>query len=248
MLREEYYKNNPLIQVTFQIRFNTILELMTSVPALFQKKLGINYVYHEVRDVEFSSLGVGTSPVRYSFSSASGDIPHEVILCPDYLQVLTKNYKNFPQFLDHIQHAVKAFQDSYPEVNNIKRIGFMYQNIIIKEKLGIEDDWKDLLNKDLAPELFEGFPVSGLQSFTKIYQLKEGEYNFLCKNGLIEVVNQITQDKTHGYNIDIDGCLMEETSCAEIIRHVREIRTVNKRLFRCFITDKLHKLLQPTKD
>lgn len=246
MPTEEYYKKNPLTQVTFQIRFNKILELVNEVPASFQKNLGLDYIYNESGSVEITGLGLGTPTKLHSFTITTNDRSYVIILCSDYLQILTNTYKNFASFLPYIEHAINMFKESYPAIRTVNRIGFMYQNLITREKLEIDKNWKALLSEKLTPELYDGFPVSDFLSFTKIYNLQKSGYQFTCRNGLVDVINQNSSEKSQGYFIDIDGYLTGEIKYESILQHVKEIRKTNKWLFRQFITDELHSYLLPT--
>jgi|688.fasta_scaffold179057_2 uncharacterized protein (TIGR04255 family) len=248
MSEDYYYKKNPLIQVTFQIRFNRILDLLKSPPVDFQKNLGISdFDYSEIKNISLLPDGfTPTEATLHRFTSNKGeDNVFNVDLCADYLNVATSSYINFASFQSSIEQGLKALERSYP-IKKFSRLGFMYQNLIIREEIDLEQyEWKELLNKELAPELFEDFPVKNLYSFLKVYSLKESEYNFTCKNGLVDVINQRNQERTQGYNIDIDGYVLGDYTYDTALYHTRKIRAINKQLFRQFITTKLHECLQP---
>lgn len=87
----------------------------------------------------------------------------------------------------------------------------------------------------------------GLKSFIKTYSLEKDLYRFTVKNGLIDVSKKDNPAEiTQGYMIDIDGFVDTEHTYDSILPHTRQIREQDKKFFRGFITDELHKLLDPT--
>ncbi len=241
-----YYEKNPLIQVTFQVRFTKILSLVTGVPSDFQinlkKLLDVkNLDYSEERDILLNSSSIFPTPApNFIFIDKQNSV--SIKICSDYLQIYSSKYKHFNDFKHYIEASLEAFKLSYH--NQIyTRIGFMYQNLIIKEDLEL-DNWEDILSRELTP-MFTKLPIGNLDNFTNILNIKSENYQFTCRTGLADTTNSQDNKTTKGYIIDIDGFTTGEYDHESILQHTKHIRECNKKLFRGFITDELHTKLIP---
>jgi uncharacterized protein (TIGR04255 family) len=246
-----YYKENPLIQVAFQVRFNTILKIVQVVPSEFQSELirllhRKNIQYSLERSILINpEQGIQLNePHVHVFTDAVRKV--SIKLSPDYLQVVSSNYESFDlSFKKYVEASLEALRIAYDD-QLYTRIGFMYQNLIIREKLGLSD-WKEVLTEKSAPEIFEELPLGALNSFTKILNIVDGEYQYNCRTGLVEAQDRIDNGKYQGYIIDIDGFTLGEFEHESIFQHIETIRRSNKQLFRRFITDELHQKLSSVK-
>ena len=63
MNKRAKYKNCPLVEVIFQLRFPTILSINTKQPAEFQEKIRIDYPYYDegIEEQNESPLPMGNS-------------------------------------------------------------------------------------------------------------------------------------------------------------------------------------------
>lgn len=250
-MEDLYYKENPLIQVAFQVRFNTILKIVQVVPSEFQAQL-IKLLHR--KNIQYSlernflinpEQGLQLNePQVHVFTDVARKV--SVKLSPDYLQVVSNNYESFDLSLKkYIEASLEAFRIAYDD-QLYTRIGFMYQNLIIKEKLGLSD-WKEVLTQKSAPEIFEQLPFGNLNSFTKILNIIDGDYQYNCKTGLVDAQDMSDNKKYQGYIIDIDGFTLGEIGNESVFQHIESIRGSNKKLFRRFITEQLHKKLSSVK-
>ena len=140
------YAKNPLLEVSFEVQFPTILAINSQEPSEFQEKIRDDFPNYKVERVQKSDVylmpnGIAPGIVdeigkNYIFISLDGK--HRIILSSSKLIVSTLEYKRWEQFEPVIRNTVKNFIDIYrPKV--FLRIGLRYVAAITKEDLGLED-------------------------------------------------------------------------------------------------------------
>ena len=124
------YKNCPLVEVIFQLRFPTILSINTKQPAEFQEKIRRDYPYYDEGIEEQNELLLNANGKaaqvktnqnkNYSFISI--DETYKVNLTSTFIAISTRKYTQWEEFSVKVEQVVKAFQEVY-EVPFYTRIG-----------------------------------------------------------------------------------------------------------------------------
>lgn len=132
-LLEEFFPNNFLIRVAFEIRFPADLTMKDKINN-FQGKIKENFpVYEErytvkfpVQDTEKGNL------INYAFKN---DINESEIYLNAYsiFGLSTKNYPSFKDFLNIFLENLKIFKDTF-KIESTTRLGMRYINNIPLEK------------------------------------------------------------------------------------------------------------------
>lgn len=153
------YRSNPLVEVIFQARFPRILTIEVEPPVEFQKRVITEYPIYEQRNVfqiVFAPMPEGRPPASevsgrmHTFSSK--DRVWTVTLVGDYFAISTNRYLRWEDFRRRIEAALKIALEVY-RLQIFGRVGLRYQNVISREKLGLEDcKWSDLLQGHIAGE------------------------------------------------------------------------------------------------
>ncbi|WP_343565500.1 TIGR04255 family protein [Kiloniella sp. b19] len=149
------FEPNPLVEVVFQARFTSLLEIETEIPVVFHEKIRDLYPLfssNSVVDVEINSTDLSKQNFnqarRYEAKSIDGN--WQIVLTSDFLAVLTKAYDNWSEFKSHVDLALAAFFSVYKPAQ-FTRIGLRYIDQISKESYGLQNEtWKDLLQPHVA--------------------------------------------------------------------------------------------------
>ena len=130
------YKNCPLVEVIFQLRFPTILSINTKQPAEFQEKIRRDYPYYDEGIEEQNELLLNANGKaaqvktnqnkNYSFISI--DETYKVNLTSTFIAISTRKYTQWEEFSVKVEQVVKAFQEVY-EVPFYTRIGLRYRGL-----------------------------------------------------------------------------------------------------------------------
>ena len=115
------YKNCPLVEVIFQLRFPTILSINTKQPAEFQEKIRRDYPYYDEGIEEQNELLLNANGKaaqvktnqnkNYSFISI--DETYKVNLTSTFIAISTRKYTQWEEFSVKVEQVVKAFQEVY---------------------------------------------------------------------------------------------------------------------------------------
>jgi uncharacterized protein (TIGR04255 family) len=142
------YKNSPLKEVIFQLRFPTILAINAKEPVEFQERLRDEYpLYSDNIEQNKERLPNGeineTQSHRYQFVSADGQ--YMVSMSSSFIALSTLNYTRWEEFREKIKSVVTMFQDVY-RTNIFVRIGLRYKDVITKTRYGFSGKhWNELV-------------------------------------------------------------------------------------------------------
>ena len=144
MNKRAKYKNCPLVEVIFQLRFPTILSINTKQPAEFQEKIRRDYPYYDEGIEEQNELLLNANGKaaqvktnqnkNYSFISI--DETYKVNLTSTFIAISTRKYTQWEEFSVKVEQVVKAFQEVY-EVPFYTRIGLRYIDVIQRSVLNL---------------------------------------------------------------------------------------------------------------
>lgn len=244
------YAKNPLIEVSFQVRFPRFLTIETEPPSEFQKLVIGQFPIYEQRQVFQFSISVGAGPERsevhgkmHAFQSA--DRNATITLASDSLAVSCSRYSSWEDFLPLVTRALDAFHRTY-RLPIFTRVGLRYVNVIAREDLGLSDrPWSDLLQSYIAgaflgPSLSETDFLAKTTILTA--KLSDGDH-VLLRHGLV------TQNETKkiAYLIDSDFYNEEQRDAGldTTLAVAGRLHTNSGRLFRWCISDTLHVAMDP---
>jgi uncharacterized protein (TIGR04255 family) len=248
------YARNPLVDVSFEVRFPKFLPIESEVPADFQKLIIGDYPQYEQRSLVQITLASGATEGSVPASETpgrrhvfmSGDTMWQVALSSDVLKVSTKSYERWEGFKDRSARALSAFLRIYqPAV--FTRVGLRYQDIIRPAKLGLEGvPWNRLLQPHIAGEFVGGvLPDRDFvnRQTTTMMRLGDGELLRL-RHGLL----QHRETKEMGYLID-SYFYDQNQRTADLngtLDTAERLHRNSDGLFRWCITQQLHDAMGPT--
>ena len=248
-----------MTRVLCQLRFPAILRIDKEPPADFQEKLRHQFpLFQEANDTanlqlpenlariipsDMLDLMAARSNPRFQFMSK--DKVWIISLTREFVAVETTKYTCWEEFRGYLELLLNALVEVYKPAF-MTRIGLRYRNVINRKALGQEDAaWRELLadfvlgplavNKMMnkVTEHHGGFSIQldGMGDFVHIQQ------------GL--TIDNSTDSSDIMYLLDYDFHSNEETEAGNVISKLNEYNSLNRRLFRWCITDKLHDAMGP---
>lgn len=252
------YRKNPLKQVICQIRYPAILKIDVGLPADFQEIIRKEFpIYQENNEIsnlqlpenvmqavpkEMLEMLGGAGNRRFQFKTQDGN--WGITLTKDFIALETSNYSNWEEYRKYLEIALNAFVKIY-EPSFLTRIGLRYVNVIDRPALGLEDcSWYELL----ADFILGGLAVAEIRDEilehkgSMIVQLEH-------KEDLVRIQHGFVQDNSNPLNImyllDNDFYTTNETEVNNVIDKLNNFNTLNRRLFRRCIKDRLHISMEP---
>jgi uncharacterized protein (TIGR04255 family) len=243
------YAKNPLIEVSFQLRFPRFLTIETEPPSEFQRLVIGQFPIYEQRQVIQFSINLGgqeRSDVHgkmHVFHSA--DRNATITLASDSLAVSCSRYKSWEDFHPLVTQALDAFHRTY-RLPILTRVSLKYTNVIARDDLGLSGHlWSALLQPYIAgaflgPSLSEVDFVAKTSVLTM--KLPDGDH-VLLRHGLV------TQNETKeiAYLIDSNFYNEEQRNAGldATLAVASRLHTNSGRLFRWCISDTLHAAMDP---
>ncbi len=253
------YKKNPLKQVICQIRYPAILKIDVGMPADFQEIVRKEFPIFQENNVlanlqlpenfmqavpqEMLSMLGGGGNRQFQFKTQ--DESWVISLTKDFIALETSNYSNWEEYRKYLEFALNALVEIY-KPSFLTRIGLRYINVIDREALGLENcSWHELL----ADFILGGLATSEIRdeitehSGSTIVQL---ENNL----GLVRIKHGFVQDNSKNpsnimYLLDNDFYSTKETEVNNVLDKLDNFNTLNRRLFRWSIKNRLHDALEP---
>jgi uncharacterized protein (TIGR04255 family) len=247
------YGKNPLTTVSFQANFGRLLEIDTVLPANFQKGIIAEYPLLEERDVYRITIeqrpnepvSTPTDSKGRIYDFLSSDKTWKVTLASDYIALSTSKYEKWEAFQGKLRIVLEQFFLAYT-VPLFVRIGLRYQNVIDRDKLGLETvPWHDLLRPHIAGEFGDtSIPEDKYTSRQASFRLNLGDKDFaLVTHGLVRnrTTNQLGYRLEGDYsNIAPGGAEIDAT-----LNTAYRLNGYSGRVFRWAITDRLHEAMEP---
>lgn len=248
------YEYNPLIEVTAQIRFPTILKITSQQPVDFQDRVRFEYPIFEASrnlqiPVEVSNLLTQFSPniasdLTYQFKSE--DLSCQLSLDKNSITLVTNKYERYEKFIEKFKNTVEIFENIY-NPSFYSRISLRYRDLIIRSKLNIpEKKWNELIPKHIASELYTPELEESIINFIKNLKLQTdfGQVNF--NHGLVQVKDTEKNLDELAYLLDADFFTQKKLERGENVWSTfdKANRTA-RNLFRWSITKELHNAMRP---
>ena len=244
------YRTNPLLDVTCELRFPTILRIEAETPATYQESIRAKFpLFAEGNTDPVPGMpdelrkhlppGFGAREKRYQFQSEDKKLA--TTLSRSSLVLMTTDYEEWKRFRETLNELLAAFCAAY-EPLHFTRIGLRYKNVIDRDKLNLHNvPWSDLLENHIAAEFTR--PEISTHIETALRQLgvrlDTGEAHIrhgLCTTG---------DSKEYCYLIDADFFLNSKTEVTNAIDVLNKLHQEAGRFFRWCINDRLHDALGP---
>ncbi len=228
------YEAAPLVVAAVQILFPRLLEFEQQVPVAFQKAVASKFPDVEVRE------GKKDQKI-YDFSTV--DNRTNIALTHDALHVSTSSYTKWEDFREYVDHAFNSLRDVY-NTQIITRIALRYQNLIVREAIGLDNvEWKELITPH-AVGILSAAPTSEVLQYAAeaVISLERGSLKL--RYGLAE--NET--DAQIGFLIDCEVFdeTRKEVSSSNVLGQLDEYHCEAGRAFRWCISDRLHAALRPS--
>ena len=152
----EIYRDNPLEEVIFQLRFPTILSITSGPPAKFQEQIRDEYPWYaqqgpadlpdvpsELREM-IQGFGMPQLPFTYQFETENRT--RTISLAQDAVSVQERQYHQWLDFRKEIQRTEGILREIYAPAF-YTRIGLRYRDVLDRSHYGLETiPWSELLN------------------------------------------------------------------------------------------------------
>lgn len=238
------------------MRFPTILKIEAEKPAGLQDKLRDSFPNYQER-TEFAAIvppeiiqllpqeviqSLKPSSKVYDFLSHDSELV--VSLAVNFVALTANKYTSWEDYFGTLKSILNSLIEEY-NPSHFTRLGLRYRNLIEKEKLGLaECSWSDLLNVALVrefatPELAEEIVNVG---HGMLLRLGPGQERVQIQHGL--ALDPDTGEEV-GYFIDSDFFVEEVTNVDAASDRLVKFNQHNGRLFRWFITERLHDAMGP---
>ena len=249
--RRERYLKNPLVEVIFQLRFPTILNINSQPPVEFQERIREYYPFYteqtENQEEYVISPQLGPQITNRSNSKnhnfISADKKYKINLTPSFISIPTKDYTQWEDFRSHIERVIPIFEEIYKPSFYI-RIGLRYVDIINREELGLSgSSWNELINPQLLGMMTPEHE-SGTKSFKSQIDYTTDYINILSR-AHFELVT-VNDNKDLSFLIDCDYYSMEMTKLADMKDVAENLHNASTNVFRNSISEKLRVAMEPT--
>ena len=241
------YKNNPLVEVVFQLRFSRILALDQSVPAGFQEALGSAYPHVSLRptmqlDAISGQNSMQTkSPEIYDFADLGQETA--ISVCSEFLAVRASKYENWQVFHTHIERALSSLVQNYG-TPFITRVGLRYVNVLDKAEIGLDDaKWREII----APQVLGALGHNDTSEAD--FQQYFSTFALNLDTGKVQIRCQLLAEPSQSGNKFVVDCdFFEEKagmSWGELYDILPKFNASARNAFRWIVTEATHRALRP---
>ena len=252
------YGNNPLVQVSCQLRFPRILSINEKAPVDFQERIRKTYpVYNEA--IEYQQqliIGPGTNPLpkiiqneqNKNYSFMSGDGVWRVNLTNTFLLLSTSRYERWEDFRSRLQEPLDALKTEYSPAF-FERVGLRYVDAVTRSVQGfdIETPWTELImpfalgflsNSDVAAD------VKGYSATSEVDLGNNAMARIITSTGFVGNV-MFQPDSELSFIVDSDLFFNVKKDLDELDDSLDFLHEHAGKLIRNIITDKLHQAMGP---
>lgn len=255
------YEQNPLQEVTCQLRFPAILRVAAEPPAKFQELLRSDYEHYEegpkpavplpdgpvgdrVKAIMQSLAAEGRFQGEHKFWS--GDQRWSVVLTRDFVALQTTDYRSWTEFRPRMERVLDAFVSTY-RPSYYTRVGLRYIDVIERSTLGVSDrPWSELLSPHITGELGADDLKDRIRHAARQVriQLNDDGDQVMIRHGL--VVGRVPTDPA--FMVDSDFYTENRMETGSVLTKLDGYNQEAWRLFRWCIRPTLHNALRPLAD
>lgn len=245
------YKNSPLIEVIFQLRFPTILSINSSLPTNFQEQIRQKFPYFEeqleqqgeflinpqINSAQMRKIGENKN---YNFVSTDGT--YKINLTPSFISISTCCYTQWEDFKKQVDFIVPIFVNIY-KPSFYTRIGLRYVDGITRSALNLSGKkWTELIQPHILgmviPEYEDGVKsyVSEIEYETQIPDvLSKSHFEFVHINNNPEL----------SLLIDCDYFCLKIIQLEKMIAVAEKLHTASSHFIQSAIKEDLSLAMKP---
>ena len=250
----EMYRNNPLEEVIFQLRFPAILSITSGSPVQFQERIRNEYPWYtqqelsdmpdlppQVREI-VQGFVMPQTPPAYLFETE--DRMRTISLAQDSVSLHERQYHQWSDFRGGIERTEGILRNIYAPAF-YTRIGLRYRDVLDRSKYGLESTpWSKLLNPIFlgvlgSQEIAQDVVQSQAQVLLTIPDVGGGQvllqHGLAARNG----------EEPSVYLIDADFYTQNRCYSDDAFNAADKFNKWAGYLFRWAITDVLREKLQP---
>ena len=245
------YKNSPLVEVVFQLRFPTILSINTNPPVEFQENIRENYPLFEEQleeagdvivnpQLRVASLRKTGEHKNYAFISADNKI--KINLTPSFIAISTMAYTQWEDYRKHIDFVVPIFESVYHPAF-YTRVGLRYIDVITRSVFDLQDrNWTELIKPHILGMVTEEHEA-GVKTYLSETEYETKEDRVLSK-AHFEFVH-VNDQAELSLLIDCDYYSVGMTKIEEMNNVAEKLHNASSQFIQTAITEKLHQAMQP---
>lgn len=244
------YQKSPLVEVIFQLRFPTILNINTNQPSAFQDGIRERFPFFQEGNEQQNEMFISPNgqPLQmksntmknYAFISANEMF--KINLTSSFISVSTLKYTQWEDFKDIIEFIVPIFEEIYKPSFYI-RAGLRYIDVITRENFGLDGcNWNELIESKIlgvvTPEI-----ESGVKSYSCEVEYGSEDDNALTKSHF-ELVN-VNNGPEVSLLIDCDYFVQDHIEKDQMLQIAELLHDKSSRFISSAITKKLHDAMDP---
>lgn len=227
--------HSPLLAVTCQFQFPTIMTISRELPTFFQEQLRKDYpLFQPTQD-------------RRGYRLAGQDNDREILLLPDSLTVITSHYAGWPPFQAQISGAVRALQTCYGPAF-CSRTDLRFQCVLRPSLYGFEKiQWAALINaRVLGPFSIPGHKGQLQGSRHEVVvTLPDSSARFRLAHGFVQYreAKQANQTGEPAYLLDQEYFTTHQVEWTEVSSTVERFAQEAGRFFQLCVTDRFQQAM-----
>jgi uncharacterized protein (TIGR04255 family) len=245
-----FYRKAPLVQVTCQVRFPTILRVEDR-PADFQERVRkilplVERPVHVPLPPQLPPEIAQTFRAQLGFAGwrfLTDDKTTTLGLSSDSLVLSTTKYTTWGDFLIQWRPGLSALVDIYSP-DHFSRVSLRYQDFILREDIGLgSTPWSELLRKELLGEIAVPQIERYVEDASRMLRVRlpADDSTMVLQHG----IGKQEGDNRVGYLIDLDFAATARTETHNVEPTLAKLHGNVWRAFRWCITRKLHEALEP---
>lgn len=247
------YKNNPLVEVLFQIRIPRLLELEQQLPVQFQNAARGEYPILESRIEQmvpvppFAQVPIQALPISTIYDFWSQNRSWRISLGSQFFALTTTDYVDWDEFRERAESVIELVLQTY-QIAVFSRIGLRYRSVISRNDLGLDQvPWRDLISAKVCGYLRE---LVGYEQEKADFLKYESQAQFVIAPGRgtlrTGLINKVESNEV-GFLIDGDyfSDREKEASLNVGLEALDAFHSYAYRVFRWSIEDRLHQAMGP---
>lgn len=250
------YENCPLVEVTYQINFPTILSIDVDPPAAFQDVIRDKFPIYQQQVQHENQLTINVNNntaipfvqkqnERKIHVFISKDGKWRIMLSSNMIAFSTLEYRQWEdmtaKFITPLKAMIKIYHPAFCE-----RIGLRYVDAFIKEDLGLGDkNWSELLAPHICGCL--GYQSDGVHVRNSVVNsdIRKDNVNIKVNAGLGTIDKQDDKGLRESFVLNCDYYANGKYSTKMLSEIAAKLHDESHIFFRDSITNTLHKAMRP---
>lgn len=249
------FERNPIIEVIFQMRFPTILNINTEdqILAKFQNKIRANFPIYNVQLEQAPQIMTNQiMPPLIQLSKnknhyfISADEKWKINLASTFISFSTSSYTIWEAFKEKFDDVLKSFIDIYAPAF-FERIGLRYIDAFSRLNLDLESQkWSELIN----PEILGFLSASDVNEDDVLMSTIDSEMRLDDKVSHFRLhagIGKVNNTPENQYIIDSDFFCPSRIHVNDAVKKADYLHEYSTRLIRGVVKPKLSDALEPKK-